>query len=782
MNRNFSTLIAAAGLCALAACSPKGEVKSYNEGINIIPWPQHVEAGQGVFTLDDGMSFACQTDEARTVADYFAAKIARSTGYDIEVDAEGEIALVIDTAAVSEDEGYTLDVTPDGVRAVARTGQGLFYAMQSFMQLLPAEIEASGRVKGIAWQAQAVSIEDAPRFAYRGTMIDPCRHFMPVEDIKKQLDVFALFKLNRFHWHLTDDQGWRIEIKKYPRLTEVGATRTEGEGYEHSGYYTQEQIKDVVAYAAERHITIVPEIEVPGHAMAAIAAYPELSCQGKQLSPRIIWGVEDIVLCAGKDETFDFFADVIREVAALFPGEYIHLGGDECPKTSWERCPLCQKRIREEGLYADGKHTAEQRLQSYFVCRMEEVVNACGKKMIGWDETLEGGIAPSATIMSWRGNDGGIQSALLGHDAIMAPAGEGLYLDLYQGDSKVEPVAIYGTSLLSKTYSYDPVPDTLVAMGKAHHILGVQGNVWSEYLYDLDLREYRTYPRLLAVSEIGWTETANKDYDDFCRRLENAYVRLDGHDINYHIPMPEQPYGSCDYVAFTDSAVVEFTTSRPVKMVYTLDGSEPTPESSVYSGPLTFTADGVVKIASVLPSGKMSRVRTINVVRQTLAPSVDAGKTAKGLEMDVTYGYYLNMDEFNAATEPVAVSKVIGDTKELITFGKPNDSMRDVKQYGAVAQGYIDVAEDGVYYFSTEFEQLWIDGQLLIDNTGEVKKFCRRDKSVALAKGKHEIKVVFLGHIIGGFPSNWGEGDVRMRKSDAEQWTRVTGDVLSHKL
>ena len=782
MNRNFSTLIAAVGLCAFAACTPKGEVKSYNEGINIIPWPQHVEAGQGTFELKDGLSFAVQTDGARTVADFFAAKIARSTGYDVEVGDAGQIALVIDTAAVKQDEGYTLDVTADGVRAVARTEQGLFYAMQSFMQLLPAEIEEPERVRGIAWQAPAVSIEDAPRFAYRGTMIDPCRHFITVEDIKKQIDVFALFKINRLHWHLTDDQGWRIEIKKYPRLTKVGATRIEGEGYEHKGYYTQEEIKDVVAYAAERHITVIPEIEVPGHAMAAIAAYPELSCEGKQLTPRIIWGVEDIVLCAGRDETFDFFADVIREVAALFPGEYIHLGGDECPKTSWQRCPLCQKRIREEGLYADGKHTAEQRLQSYFVTRMEKVVNECGKKMIGWDETLEGGIAPSATIMSWRGNEGGIASALLGHDAIMAPAGEGLYLDLYQGDSKVEPVAIYGTSLLSKTYSYNPIPDTLVALGRGHHILGVQGNVWAEYLYDLDLREYRTYPRLLAVSEIGWTEMENKDYDDFCRRLENAYVRLDAHDINYHIPMPEQPNGSCDFVAFTDSAVVEFTTSRPVKMVYTTDGSEPTAESAEYVSPLTFTVDGVVKIASVLPSGKMSRVRTINVEKQTLAPSVDAGRTAKGLEMDVTYGYYLNMDAFNASTEPVAVSKVIGETKELISFGKPNEGMRDVKQYGAVAQGYLDVAEDGVYYFSTEFEQLWIDGQLLIDNTGEVKKFCRRDKSVALAKGKHEVKVVFLGHIIGGFPSNWGDGDVRMRKSDSDQWMRVTGDMLSHKL
>ena len=763
-------------IAGLAACSGGKVQGSYD----VVPLPNEMnEQGSAPFVLTSStpICYAEGDTVLQRVANYLAGYIQDATGKLPKVKAgEGGSCIHLSVASdIENPEGYRLLVSQDGIEIAGGSPAGVFYGVQTLIQLLPSR-------PGIRAILKAVEINDRPRFAYRGTMIDPCRHFITVEDIKKQIDVFALFKINRLHWHLTDDQGWRIEIKKYPRLTKVGATRIEGEGYEHKGYYTQEEIKDVVAYAAERHITVIPEIEVPGHAMAAIAAYPELSCEGKQLTPRIIWGVEDIVLCAGKDETFDFFADVIREVAALFPGEYIHLGGDECPKTSWQRCPLCQKRIREEGLYADGKHTAEQRLQSYFVTRMEKVVNECGKKMIGWDETLEGGIAPSATIMSWRGNEGGIASALLGHDAIMAPAGEGLYLDLYQGDSKVEPVAIYGTSLLSKTYSYNPIPDTLVALGRGHHILGVQGNVWAEYLYDLDLREYRTYPRLLAVSEIGWTEMENKDYDDFCRRLENAYVRLDAHDINYHIPMPEQPNGSCDFVAFTDSAVVEFTTSRPVKMVYTTDGSEPTAESAEYVSPLTFTVDGVVKIASVLPSGKMSRVRTINVEKQTLAPSVDAGRTAKGLEMDVTYGYYLNMDAFNASTEPVAVSKVIGETKELISFGKPNEGMRDVKQYGAVAQGYLDVAEDGVYYFSTEFEQLWIDGQLLIDNTGEVKKFCRRDKSVALAKGKHEVKVVFLGHIIGGFPSNWGDGDVRMRKSDSDQWMRVTGDMLSHKL
>ncbi len=774
------TTLAAAALCALMACTAKHDGKSYNEGINIIPWPQHIEVKQGKFALSNGMAIGCNTPEAKAVAEFFAEKINRSTGYNIKAGSKGQIELLIDSTATDNDEGYNLDITPQGVTVTARTAQGLFYGMQSFMQMLPAEIENPAKTKGIAWEAQAASIQDAPRFAYRGTMIDASRHFIEVEDIKKQLDVFALFKINRLHWHLTDDQGWRIEIKQYPKLTETGARRTEAEGYEHKGYYTQEEVKEIVNYAAERFITVIPEIELPGHAMAAIAAYPELSCKGEKHDPRIIWGVEDIVLCAGKEEPFELFANVIREIAPLFPGEYIHIGGDECPKTSWKECQLCQKRIKDEQLNADSKHTAEEKLQSYFVQRMEKVVNECGKKMIGWDEILEGGLAETATVMSWRGEEGGIKSAMMNHDVIMAPAGNGLYLDLYQGDSKAEPVAIYGTTLLSKTYAYDPVPDTLKATGKEHHIIGVQANVWAEYFYSLEQREYMTYPRLLALAEIGWTETDKKDYNDFCRRIDNACVRLDAHGINYHIPLPEQPNGSCDFVAFTDSAVLEFTTSRPIKMVYTTDGSEPGKNSTPYDKPLSFKQDATVKIASIMPSGKMSRTRTITLEKQTPTPPTNVQTTKPGLKMDIIYGCYIDIDEFNKTQEPVANSIAIADTKELITYGKPDESMRNIKQYAAIASGYIDIPEDGVYFFSTEFEELHIDGKLLIDNSREVKKFSRRDKSVALAKGLHEIKIVFLGHIIGGFPSNWGDGDIRYREANSNEWKRITSQMLTH--
>lgn len=781
MKKLLATFCAGMALCFLASCAePQGEVKSYNQGINIIPTPQSLVQHDGFFRLGSNTAIAAASPEAKTVAEFFAAKMRTATGLNIQVAEKGNIQLSVDPSLdVANDEGYTLDVTKDGAVVVAKTAQGLFYGMQSFLQLLPAEIEGPSKVNGIAWQAPAVSIKDAPRFGYRGIMLDPCRHFMPVENVKKYLDVLSLFKMNRMHWHLTDDQGWRIEIKKYPKLTEIASKRIDGEGTEHSGYYTQEEIKEIVKYAADRFITVVPELELPGHEMAAIAAYPNLSCKGEQGTPRVIWGVEDIVMCPGKEDMFTFLQDVIDEMVPLFPSEYFHIGGDECPKISWKNCPLCQKRIKEEGLKADSKHSAEERLQSYVIQRMEKYLATKGKKIIGWDEILEGGLAPSATVMSWRGEDGGIAAALMDHTVIMTPGGNGMYLDAYQGDSKIEPVTIGGYTLLEKTYSYDPIPDTLVAMGKSNYILGVQGNTWSEYMYDEAKRDYMVFPRILAVAEIGWTNLDRKDYKDFERRIENAYVRLDGHAINYHIPQPEQPNGSCNFVAFTDKASLEFKTTRPIKMVYTLDGSEPTPASTAYTAPIEITETTTLKIASVLPSGKMSPIRTIQVEKQSLAPAKEVAKTTPGLNMEVTDGMYLNVKELEAAQKETKKS-VIKDLKEIRSVVKTSESMRGVNQYAAVATGYVNIPEDGVYFISSDLEEVWIDGKLLVNNGGEVKRFSRHDSSVALAKGLHEIKAVFLGHIIGGWPSNWNDGSIKLRKSDAKEFTAITPEMLCH--
>ena len=782
MQKNhFTALCASASLAVLMACSGQvGEPKTYNQGINIIPMPQTLVQQQGSFLLSSSTKIAATTPEAKTVAEYFVSKMNRATGYNISVAESGEIQLNLDAALEMGEEAYKLDVTASGVQVSAKTPQGLFYGMQSFMQLLPAEIESPAKVKGIAWEAQAVSITDEPRFGYRGLMIDACRHFMTVDEVKKQLDVMALFKMNRMHWHLTEDQGWRIEIKKYPKLTEVGSKRIDGEGTEYGGFYTVEDIKEVVKYAADRFITIVPEIELPGHELAAISAYPELSCKGQEISPRVIWGVEDVVMCAGSEKPFEFLEDIIAEIAPLFPGEYLHIGGDECPKKSWKTCPLCQKRIRQEGLKADKHHTAEERLQSYFVQRMEKVAAKYGKKIIGWDEILEGGLSETATVMSWRGEEGGIAAAQTDHDVIMTPGGNGMYLDHHQGDSKIEPVAIGGYTVLAKTYSYNPTPDTLIAMKKEHFIKGVQGNVWSEYLYTNDIREYMTFPRAIAIAEIGWTNNDRKNFDDFARRINNAYVRLDGHNVNYHIPMPEQPNGSINFVAFTDTASLTFTTTRPERMVYTIDGSEPTAQSTTYEGPISFNSTTTLKIATALPSGKLSKVRTIQVEKQTLAPAKEVAKTTPGLKMEVFDGMYLNVDELAKAKPAVKETKTIKKTRELTAYVKTDESMRGVKQYAAIGTGYVNIPEDGVYVISSDLEEVWIDGKLLVNNKNEVKRFSRSDNSIALAKGLHEIKAVFLGHVIGGWPSIWNDGSIKYRKVDDKKFQTIGEDMLVH--
>lgn len=777
MEKMFAICVLATCLF-LSSCAKTAEEKVYNRGIHIIPAPLSLVEKEGSFTLNKATSLYASTPEEKTVAAYFAAKLRLSTGYPLAItDKEGPnvIALLTEASPDMNDEGYTLDLTPSRVSVKAKTPQGLFYGMQTFLQLLPAEVESPSVAKGIAWTAPAVRVDDEPRFAYRGVMLDACRHFIPVDIVKKQLDVIALFKINRMHWHLTEDQGWRIEIKQYPRLTEIGSKSPNGEGF-----YTQEEVKEIVRYAAERFIDVVPEIELPGHELAAISAYPELSCKGEPVSIRAVWGVEDVVLCAGKETTFEFLENVIGEVAALFPSEYFHIGGDECPKTSWETCPLCRQRIREEGLRADARHSAEERLQSYFVQRIEKTLTKYGKEMIGWDEILEGGLAPTATVMSWRGEQGGIAAAYMEHDVIMTPGVNGMYLDAYQGDPKIEPVSIGGYTLLEKTYAYNPTPDTLTAAGKAHFIKGVQSNLWSEYMYTSDLMEYRAYPRVLALSEVAWSAPGRKDYKDFERRLNNALVRLDGHGINYHIPQPEQPAGSCNFVAFTDKVSLEFKTTRPVKMVYTTDGSEPGPRSAVYESPLEYTASGTLKIRSVLPSGKMSPTRVIAVEKQEPAPPArpNAEGLAPGLQLRVTYGEFKDVSALAAAAG--WKDSTLADLRDLTRIEPSNNAMRNVKQYAAIAEGYVNIPEEGAYYFSSDNEEVWIDGKLLVDNSGEVKRFSRRDKSVALAKGLHELKVVFLGHIIGGWPSNWNNGSVQIRKSGAEKFSRLTPEMLLH--
>lgn len=763
-------LLALWAIISISCSSPIKEL-AHNEGINITPMPVEMQQNEGTFNLNKGTVFVTDNTDIEKVASYFSAKIKNSTGFDLNIQEQkpeaNYISLTLANDTGLNDEGYLLNATPDNINIQAATPQGLFYGMQTVMQLLPAEIESPTVVKGIDWKIPAVTIKDEPRFKYRGMHLDVCRHFVDVDFIKKQLDVLAMFKINKFHWHLTEDQGWRIEIKKYPKLTEIGAKRVEGEGNTYGPYfYTQDQVKEVVAYAKERFIEVIPEIELPGHAVAVLAGYPELSCTGGPFEVRNIWGIANDVFCAGNDETFAFLEDVIAEVIPLFESEYFHIGGDECPKIRWEKCPKCQARIKELGIKADKDHSAEEKLQSYFVQRIEKFLLKHNKKMIGWDEILEGGLAPSATVMSWRGEQGGIAAANMGHDVIMTPGGW-MYLDKYQGDSKLLPVTIGGYLPLKKVYGYDPIPER-IADDKKHHILGAQSNIWNEYKYNGNDMEHDIYPRVIALAELNWTPKEKKDYKDFERRIDNQRVRLDMHNINYYIPMPEQTNApSCNFVAFTDNATLAFKTTEPVTMIYTTDGSDPESGSTVYTDSLTFTENTTLKIRSVLKSGKMGPVRTITMEKQTYRPATQVNDAElKGLKAD----YYKGLCRTVAELEGKNPTET-----EYITM--PQKAAHRIRGYvevypedfwSTVLTGYIDIPEDGVYYFSTDGE-FWINNEYLIsnekDNNGTARRFSRSDKSIALAKGLHPFKLIRLGAIFGGWPTQWDQLNISIRES-----------------
>jgi len=752
--------------------------KPYNEGINITPMPMEITQNPDSFKLAKNTAFTINDPSLEKVAAFFANKIKNSTGYILDIKSSqpesNYISLNITSDIAVNNEGYLLDITSKGIEIKAKTPQGAFYGMQSVMQLLPAEIESPELVRNIAWVTPGVSIKDEPRFTYRGQMLDVCRHFTDIEGLKRHLDVLAMYKINKFHWHLTEDQGWRIQIDKYPKLTEIGSKRIEGEGNEYGPFfYTKDQVKEIVAYAKERFIEVIPEVELPGHGVAALTAYPEFSCTGGPFEVRNIWGVANDVYCAGNDSTFQFLTDVIEEVIPLFESEYFHIGGDECPKGRWKACPKCQARIKELGLKGDKEHSAEEKLQSYFVQRMEKVLLKHNKKMIGWDEILEGGLAPTATVMSWQGEEGGIAAANMGHDVIMTP-GAWMYIDKYQGDSKLSSVTIGGLLTLEKVYNYEPVPEK-IAQDKRHHILGAQVNMWNEYNYDTKEKEYDIFPRVIALSELTWTPQNKKNYKDFERRIENQRVRLDLHDINYYIPLPEDKNApSCNFVAFTDNAVLEFKSTEPVKIVYTTDGSEPTLSSPMYTEPITITENSTVKVRSVLLSEKMSPVRTITLEKQTFAPAVTKEANAKpGLKTEYYKGVARTVEELEGKT-PDETEYVASPQKSKYRIPDYRE-IYDGEFYSTVLTGYINIDEDGVYYFSTDSE-MWIDGNLLISNAhekGTARRFSRSDKSIALAKGPHAIKIVRLGAIFGGWPTQWDPVNVSIRPEKAKEFTML---------
>ncbi len=642
----------------------------------IIPKPKLVEPGQGSFTLTDDTPIwvsGSNADSLEQVATYISDWLEETRDIELDLHAQGNgISLSLDPGVTGE-EGYVLDVSRSGVELRAATARGLFYAAQSLLQLIPP----SGLSNEI--EVPAVHIQDEPRFAYRGLMLDVGRHFFPVEFIKKYIDLLAQYKLNRFHWHLTEDQGWRIEIKRYPKLQEVAAYRPETlighyndqpqqfDGERYGGYYTQEEVKEVVSYAQERFVTIIPEIEMPGHAQAAIAAYPELGCTGETMQPATLWGVHENIFCPS-EETFAFLEGVLTEVMELFPSKYIHIGGDEAPKTQWEESALAQRVIRREGL------EDEHGLQSYFIGRIEKFLNDHGRQIIGWDEILEGGLAPNATVMSWRGTSGGIEAARQGHDVIMTPTTH-LYFDYYQSDSPDEPLAIGGYLPIDKVYSFEPVPEEL-SQEESRYVLGAQANLWTEYIDSPEKVEYMVYPRALALAELAWTPAEEKDFQDFAERLSVHIPRLQGMGVH----AANKLYDLAHHIEAGDGNGVRVSFSNLVHagdIRYTMDGSEPGPGSPRAEGPVRIDQSGEVRARTFLhgkPAGRGTSIRfdmhlgagSAITLRNEPAPQYSAG--GEGAVLNGVFGNeerYGDSEWLGFNGEDLYAEIDLGESKEL---------------------------------------------------------------------------------------------------------------------
>ncbi|MBO5816078.1 MAG: family 20 glycosylhydrolase, partial [Bacteroidales bacterium] len=597
------SIFLAAIAAAVISCSTAVE-----EHISVVPYPNEVTVKNGTFDAAGAdIRFSADLDQAsQNVIRTFADQLALVTGQASTLNGTGaSTSFNFICEASMPEEAYTLNINNKTATVKASSLRGFNYAIQTIKQMLPAEIFGKAEAADKDWALQCVEIKDEPRFGYRGMHMDVSRHFFDMDMVKKYLDVMEIHKLNTLHWHLTDDQGWRVEIKQYPLLTEIGSIRKEtlvghlhrGEGvydgtrYGEGCWFSQEQVKEIIDYAAAKGIEIIPEIDLPGHMLAALAAYPQYGCTGGPYDVWGRWGIADDVLCAGNEETMVFLENILAEIAALFPSEYVHIGGDECPKVRWEKCRHCQAKIRKLGLKDEGKYKAEHYLQSYVMERMTNFLSAKGKKVIGWDEILEGSVAKDAIVMSWRGTSGGIQAAKMGHDVIMTP-NTYYYIDYYQSlDIENEPLGIGGYLPVEKCYSYEPYAEEM-SEAETQHILGVQANLWTEYIATNSHLEYMLLPRLAALSEVQWCNADRKCWNRFLDAADNFCAIYDTMGYNYakHIFDVKATLNIVD-----GKITASFQAQGDADIRYTLDGTEPTAKSKIYKKPLTIEKSCTLK-------------------------------------------------------------------------------------------------------------------------------------------------------------------------------------------
>lgn len=720
------------------------------DGPSIIPAPEQFQPQTGVFKLSAktrvlvGVADPAYQQVGELLGEYLGAAVGAKLKVAQGGPTEDEKDLIVlmpggPRMAERGAEYYELDVRPDAIIVRAGGSAGAFYAVQTLRQLLPPETLAPGKSAGKPLDIGCLLVKDQPRYSHRGMLLDCGRHFMTPEFVKRYIDLLALHKLNVLHWHLTDDQGWRVEIKKYPKLTEVGAWRKATRDDEqprdaqgrYGGFYTQDQIRAIVAYAAARHVTIVPEIEMPGHAQAALASYPDLSCTGGPFEVGTQWGVIDDVFCAGNDHTFEFLQDVLSEVLELFPGQFIHVGGDECPKERWKKCAKCQARIQADHL------KDEHELQSYFIRRIEKFLNSKGKRLIGWDEILEGGLAPNATVQSWRGMDGAVAAAMAGHDVISSPTSH-CYLDYAQSNAPGEPTNM-GFIPLQRVYEFEPTPAKLNAE-QARHILGLEGNIWTEHAPQLRI-DWQVFPRLCALAEIGWSPQPARKWDDFTRRMKTHYRRLDALGVTYFIP---PPVFSVAPTAFTDALDVELKTALDGQTIaYTIDGSRPTADEAKAAGAhvhLTHTA--TIKALAKLPNGRVSMLAEATYKKLVPQDPTFAHSTQPGLHWWLYGGEFNKLPDFNqlkAASEGMAFDKALTDTKNCLVVDKQ-------EKFALRFTGFFEAPKDGVYSFylrSDDGSRLWIGDDIVVDADG--LHAAREAKgSVMLKAGKHPLAIEYF--------------------------------------
>jgi len=731
-------------LCiVIAASTAMVSAQDSDPNLGIIPAPVSLKKSSGNFNINQKTVILADSLDNKAVlflTDYLQNKAMLHVQLK-QNNGTGTVNSIVLTSTGTDNlpaDGYRLTITPQQV-LIAGKGAGLFYGIQTLIQLMPADRAATAALP-------CVQIEDYPRFAYRGMMLDVCRHFFSVEFVKKYIDLMAAYKLNNFHWHLTDDQGWRIEIKKYPRLTQIASQRAQTvignyhdrtpqqfDNTPYGGFYTQDQIRDVVKYAADRYINIVPEIEMPGHSEAALAAYPELSCD-PSLNYKVAetWGVFHDIYCPS-DKTFNFLQDVLTEVMDLFPSRYIHIGGDEAPKDVWKKSEFCQQLMKQLGL------KTEDELQSYFIQRIEKFVNSKGRSIIGWDEILEGGLSPNATVMSWRGEEGGIAAAQQSHNVIMTPGSGGLYIDQQQSKQNLEPLSIGGYDPLSKIYSYNPTPEVLTA-DQQKFITGVQANLWTEYIPSEIKADYMILPRLFALSEVAWSPLANKNFNDFANtRLPAHLAKLDAGNFDYRVPTA---IGGLDTIVFGTKLNVNLKPSvSGAKVYYTIDGYDPRETDIAYSVPMTYDVPPdqyrELKTIVITPTGKRSIITHEIVYNKMPFAAVNFIGTAKGMKYQLLTGEFTGIDQLKGA--PVI------DTGTALSFNT-SAFKKNIKGFGVVYEGFIRIDADGVYGFSlasANGSQLLIDNQPVVDNDGKHGVF-EQGGAAPLLKGFHRITVKYF--------------------------------------